>query len=1113
MVALRTMRNLAVSTWMKRSTRLSAVARLWLLPCMSICAIANCSAVQGDEVDYLRDVKALLKERCFACHGALKQESDLRLDTVASMLNGGASGPVIVAGAHADSELVTRIRSTDLSVRMPPEGKPLSAEEVVAIISWIDAGGVGPADEEPERDPSLHWAFQEPKKVAVPSGGDLPTHPVDAFLESLRRGEGVSTVPEVEKSLLLRRLYLDVLGFPPTRAELHSFLEDESEDAWETAVDNVLASAHYGERWGRHWMDVWRYSDWYGLGKQLRVSQKHIWHWRDWIVQSLNDDKGYNRMVVEMLAGDELAPTDPETLRATGFLARNYYLFNRTTWLDGTIEHTSKAFLGLTVNCAKCHDHKYDPISQDDYYRLRAVFEPHQVRLDSLPGEMDLEKNGLPRVFDAHIDEPTYVHVRGNAAEPDKSRVIEPGPLGILGHLPFRVEPIELPVISHSPQYRQFVLDDLVASIEASVKKQEARVAHLSVEQKGAKDRAGQPDMQGKRFLNDDFIAAKSEIWTVGAGHWEYRDGVLHQADVGPTRRQYLSKASHPRDFVARLRFRILGGQKWKSIGMFFDVNEGRDKTVYMSGVAGGSKVQVSYNQDGKGTYPVNGKVDRPVASQQWYELRIAVRDKLVNVSIDGEETLAYEYSIARENGKFGFMAFDAEVEFDSVSVHALSPEYALIQPGKKAPLSPRSLFLELDHARKQVAAEKLRLPMVRHAFAAGRAQAEATTVEETKSDTIQNLVQIAATATRRHEAAVADARVAEIKKQQLLIKDNKKRDELTNQLHDAQKAHAVALEAIGKRGNKFFMITASLKALEGPAEKAESRMKAYPTTSTGRRSAFSEWIVDRNNPLPARVAVNHIWMRHFGQPLVESVTDFGRRAPLPRQHQLLDWLAVDFMDHSWSMKHLHRQILTSSAYRLSTSSKGEDDNLKKDAGNAFFWRRVPSRMESEVVRDSLLLLAGQLDTTMGGPTIVATNEASRRRSLYYAHSRDDQSPFLAMFDDADILRCYRRQESVVPQQALTMANSKVSLEMAQLVAAHIHETLRQELKTDESAFVTAAFETVLARRPSPEEIEVCSQTMIKIRAINAARKDADNRARSSLIHALFNHNDFITIR
>ncbi|MDG2125941.1 MAG: DUF1549 domain-containing protein [Verrucomicrobiales bacterium] len=295
--------------------------------------------VTGEASDYLAEIKPVLRERCYSCHGALKQKADLRLDTAAGLLGSG----VVESG-----ELLRRLTHGDLEERMPPEGEVVEEEFLRALRVWIAEGAPVPDGEEPEAEVAAHWAYQRIERPELPVDGG---NPVDAFLGERQREMGLVVQGDAERGVLLRRVYVDLLGYPADAGEV------VGGESYEDVVERLLADPAYGERWGRHFMDIWRYSDWYGLGAQLRNSQKHLWRWRDWIVESLNGDKGYDRMVMEMLAGDELAPGNLEVVRGTGFLARNYYLFNRTTWLDSTIEHTSKAFLGLTMDCAKCHDH------------------------------------------------------------------------------------------------------------------------------------------------------------------------------------------------------------------------------------------------------------------------------------------------------------------------------------------------------------------------------------------------------------------------------------------------------------------------------------------------------------------------------------------------------------------------------------------------------------------------------------------------------------------------------------------------------------------------------------------------------------------------------------
>ncbi len=372
--------------------------------------------------------------------------------------------------------------------------------------------------------PSEHWAFQPIVRPQLPT--NAATHPVDALLQATRVEKGVRAQGQAARGILLRRLYLDLIGLPPTAQQL------DDPRPWHVIVDELLSSPHHGERWARHWMDVWRYCDWYGLGNQLRFSQKHLWHWRDWIVNSLNRDKGYDRMILEMLAGDELAPTDPDAIVATGFLARNYYLFNRTTWLDNTIEHTSKAFLGLTMNCAKCHDHKYDPITQLDYYRFRAIFEPHQVRLDPVPGVTNFDQDGIPRVFDDHVELPTFLHVRGDPKNPDEDQVIQPGVPEILASFAPDVEPIDLPPSAYAPGVRDHVQRDHLRRAEAEVRKAEEQLTAARARRRDSTPNPQSDDAATAGFeFSDDFSQADPQAWKLSGDGWQYAEGCASSND------------------------------------------------------------------------------------------------------------------------------------------------------------------------------------------------------------------------------------------------------------------------------------------------------------------------------------------------------------------------------------------------------------------------------------------------------------------------------------------------------------------------------------------------------------------------------------------------------
>jgi hypothetical protein len=451
----------------------------------AIVALAT-PAQAGELVDYNGRIKPLLAKRCYACHAALKQEGGLRLDTGAAIRRGGDSGEAVAPSRPGESLLLARVADPDAATRMPPEGEPLTPEQIALVRAWVEQGATSPPDEKPEPDPREHWSFRGPVRPAVPASSTQSGNPIDDFLAVERDRRGLPPLPRAEPNVLLRRVYLDLIGLPPTREELRAFLTDPSEEAYERVVDRLLADPRHGERWARHWMDVWRYSDWYGRRAVPDVLNSYgmIWRWRDWIVRGLNEDRPYDDLIRMMLAADELAPANDADAVATGFLVRNFFRWNYDLWKKDTVEHVGKAFLGLTFNCAHCHDHKYDPITHEDYFRLRAVFEPIEIRHDRVPGEPDPGvypkykygsayppiTSGLVRIMDERLDAQTFLYTRGEARNVVPGRPpIPPGPPEFLADASFRVDPVDLPAESHHPELKEFVRREELAKRQAVV--------------------------------------------------------------------------------------------------------------------------------------------------------------------------------------------------------------------------------------------------------------------------------------------------------------------------------------------------------------------------------------------------------------------------------------------------------------------------------------------------------------------------------------------------------------------------------------------------------------------------------------------------------------------
>jgi hypothetical protein len=759
------------------------------LPVVSlVCAILSTSAVQAAPVDYLREVKPLLAQRCYQCHGAAQQKSGLRLDTVALALKGGEHGPSFKVGNSAESLLIQVVKGAHADIaQMPYKKPPLIHAEIDLLVAWIDQEPKADLSERPES--AKHWSFVAPVRPAVPVAsyhGSQIRNPIDAFIVTRLEKENLQPSPEADRTTLIRRLSLDLLGLPPAPDEVDQFLHDSDPGAYERLVDRFLASPQYGERWGRHWLDIARYADSNGYSID---APRSMWRYRDWVIDALNRDMPFDQFVVEQLAGDMLPNTTTEQKIATGF-HRNTQInqeggidqeqFRIESILD-RVNTTGTAFLGLTIGCCQCHDHKFDPLTQKEYYGLFAFF--------------------------------------NSAEEPDLS----------LG------SPEEI---------------ERAKQVDAKV---DAYVAAL-------------PDQ-------DPAFWERSLAW---------------ERSLTPASRQAQSQA-------------------------------------------------------------VREVFDTPVEKRTLEQKRMVL------------------------------MAYVEQASENQTQQKAI----------------------------KELRAAKPKIP---------------TTM----------VVRELATPRRSY----------------LFIKGDFTRDGGTVEPTVPAVLHPLA------------------------------------TSGTPTRLDLARWMVDPRNPLLARVTVNRLWQQYFGRGIVETENDFGTQGSPPTHPELLDWLATEFMAQGWSLKAVHRLIVSSATYRQSSRSRPELNGF--DPYNKLLARQNRLRVDAEVVRDSALAASGLLNLKLGGPSVFppipdgvmslgqlkrewkASVGADRyRRGLYTFYYRATPPPTLAVFDEPDAFStCTRRLRSNTPLQALTLLNDRQFYELAQGLATRL---FREECQTDE-ARLELAFRLCLARAPKPEE-------------------------------------------
>ncbi len=645
-----------------------------------------------------------------------------------------------------------------------------------------------------------------------------------------------------------------------------------------------------------------------------------------------------------------------------------------------------------------------------------------------------------------------------------------------------------LPIESFYPALRDKIASESIVLAEGRIKKAVETTAKVIAERKAlaeqiASIRAGEIKLPSTRtnFLSDPFDKEQPAVWKRVSGKWKYEDGKLSESLV-TSFATMVTKQDHPTDFRVKVRYRPLQPGHYRSVGFSFDyVSQTQSQDVYTSTGNAAQSVQAFHRTGGKNHYPREGIVKTQLKVGEITTVEAEVRGERLKIWLNGEEKLDYRMPIPRRAGKFALWVHSGAAEFLDLEIKALTKTLEDLER-EHAGFGDTIAASKKD---EEIAAEQVVSLKARQAAERAKYSASASGKPEELAKA----------------AAKAEARVKLMEAERDLIL-------------------AVDKNSAGKK------VADAKKALEKAGTKYEPLGEVFPKTSTGRRAALARWIASAENPRTARVAVNHMWLRHFGTALVPSVANFGPAGKPPTHPELLDWLAAELVENGWSMKHLHRLMVMSAAYQR--SSKAMEQSA--DSDNRFYWRMNSRRMEAEVVRDSLLYIAGNLSTEMGGEDLDEKHGAtSNRRSLYFRTTPDNQMPMLSAFDLANPNACYQREASVVPHQALTLMNGGLALDQARLLAGKLSKQVGAAEEHD-GAFICAAHVAILNRVPSDVESRLMAEFLVEQRntldkpaglkafpgggeSKVAPSKDHVQRARENLVHALFSHNEFVTIR
>ena len=1025
-------------------TKVKIVPFLWikisLVPVLALCpswAIGDepKPPATAEEIEFFETrIRPVLVEHCDQCHsGTAKNiQGGLRLDSKAAAQTGGDSGPAVVPGNVGESLLIDALKYDGFE--MPPKGK-LPESVIEDFTRWIEMGAPDPRVETEVVETTIDfdeavrfWSFQPIAATDPPvvENKDWPTSQIDLFTLAKMEQLGLSPVDQASKHALIRRATFDLIGLPPTPEEVAHFLNDDSTSAFETVVNRLLESEHYGERWGRYWLDVARYSEDQAHTFAVRANTNG-YRYRDWVIQSFNNDLPYNDFVRLQIAGDLMEPSSEgnyDHLIALGFfgLGAQYYKNSdkakaMADELDDRVDTLTRGFLGLTVSCARCHDHKFDPIPTQDYYSLAGIFSSSRLHNAPLCTQEEITRyNEGQNVIKQAENEVKQFYADAKVAEAE-TRVHQ---IADYMEAAWRIRIAEAAgnngvkkELAESKSLSEFLLSRWVNFLDP---KQKGKVAALNEWHEQTANQAVE--------VNEESIALVQQLAQQFQDRVNreirIRDGSIDpsSSDDDPLRTPGSPRFVTPIVTKARptatIRTDIRGAKE-----LYLIVNDGGngkscDHADWISPKLIGDQGELKLTElRWKKHEGVEPKLN---ANYTGKTIRVGGKEYSEGIGVHAPSTLIFDlpegYDYFEAVGGLDNSGTDQNGCGDQASVQfyvytekpANEPILNLVL-GKDGPLAVPDNELE--------------------AFLEGPEKERLITLKDTVERAKKAAPPMYAIAHSYTEGKPADMKV--------FIRGNPARQR----------------EVAPRR---------FLRVLAG-----EERS---PYTSGSGRLELANAIAHPDNPLTARVMVNRIWQHHFGRGIVGTPSNFGKLGDAPTHPALLDFLASKFMEQGWSIKKLHRDIMLSSTYRLAAES--DSQNTELDADNRYLWRANRRRLDIEAWRDTLLDVSGQLDRTMGGVSTQLNDSNNLRRTVYAKISRHELDSLLRLFDFPDPnITSATRTETTVPQQQLFVLNSTFMINQSKAFAKRLHE----EATGDDSSKIGRAFELAYGRSPTDAEL------------------------------------------